>query len=150
MDRPRRIWLEFLTKAEDLVIDGSGRRIAVVTPDRLEEFVARDHTARIRDEEPQYPELEGGHHDRFPCPSDLMSQKVDLYVTEGREVGQAFRWTLRIDFALERRVFRSDLYLRVMQCSGLLGLAAEFRIMRVDGNQNNVILAGSKAREHEF
>jgi hypothetical protein len=72
-----RIRLKFLTQAQHLVIDSTGARIAVETPDLVQQFISRDYPLWIRYEELEEFELQSGEEDWNIRAADLHAQEVN-------------------------------------------------------------------------
>jgi hypothetical protein len=53
------VFLQLVTKSQDVVVHGSCRRVVVVAPNLIEQLLARDRTLLVSDEELQELELLG-------------------------------------------------------------------------------------------
>src|SRR5260370_5207948 len=58
MNRPRRIPFKFLTQSQNVVVDGASAGIVFVTPNFVQQFVARNATSRILSQELQSLEFQ--------------------------------------------------------------------------------------------
>jgi hypothetical protein len=69
-----RIWLEFLTQSQNVVIDRAGAGIVFKAPDLIQEFIPGDHPPRTRDKEPENFELQSGEDNWSVRAADIHSE----------------------------------------------------------------------------
>src|SRR4051812_12744394 len=84
-----RIWFEFLTELEDLIIHGAGCRIRIIPPYLVEESVAREDALGLLREEFEELELVRGEDDGLAAAVDGHFLEVDFAIGEAVYRGQA-------------------------------------------------------------
>ena len=74
-----------------MVVHGPGRRVLVIAPDLVEEFVPPHDLAGPGRQQPQDPEFLPRHLDRFPGLAGLEALEIDGDVVEMKLRGQVSR-----------------------------------------------------------
>ena len=80
----RGILFEFLTQPQNMAVDGACARIVFVTPDLIQQLVARNDQPRVLNQVSQGLEFHVGQLDRLAFAVGRHFRKVDPDVAEGR------------------------------------------------------------------
>src|SRR6266550_6331380 len=77
-----RRWFDFLPELGDEIVDGPRRGRLLVSPDLVQDLLARDDLAGVNDQIPQQIEFASGEVDALAGAVRLMRPKVDLHVAD--------------------------------------------------------------------
>ncbi len=88
MARSGGIILELGPEQGDVIVDGPGRRVLLIAPDRIQQLIPRDHLARAGRQNAQDSEFLARHVQRFFPFSGLETFKVYADITEMQSVRQ--------------------------------------------------------------
>src|ERR1051325_4685395 len=88
MDWMGWIFLQLLPQLQNMIVDGASGRIALVSPNLVEELLAGDYPILVLNEESQNLELLGGQWNRFSCLSQFHLGKIYRDVVESKNLGR--------------------------------------------------------------
>src|SRR5215467_7679244 len=77
---------QFQAKLPDMIVNGSSRRIILITPNFVQELRARNHPAGILDEEFEKLEFMCRHRYRLAIPRDFHFCEINGYIPECEHV----------------------------------------------------------------
>src|SRR6516162_6995471 len=85
--RARWVFLQFLAKFQNVIVDGARGWIVLVPPDFVQQFVTADYAVSVLDEELERLELLRSQHDDFAITLDFHLLEVGGDVVETHDLG---------------------------------------------------------------
>src|SRR5690242_13880941 len=82
------VFLQLLTQFQDVVVDGSGRGVIVVSPNLVQQFIARDNPLRVLQQEFQRLELLSCKGNSLSLADHFHFADIDVNIVEGKLLAQ--------------------------------------------------------------